>query len=114
MYGPGYNPNPNMPYGNPNPGYGPLPVIREKSRGFGIDPHEYQQITQCAMNIYREGRRPFSTHTGNAIKQMLGGDWAVVCYPEQRPYDFALSTVKGGDFMVFTVDNVLFQVCRLR
>ena len=45
---------------------------------------------------------------------MLGGQWVVVCYPENRAYDFALTTVKGGDFMTFTVDNVLFQVCRLR
>ena len=114
MYGPGYYP---PPMGAPVPmtGYArPPPVVREKARGYGIDANEYTRITQCAMGIYQQGLRPFSTHTANAIKQMLGGHWAVVCYPENRAYDFALTTVKGGDFMTFTVDNVLFQVCRLK
>ena len=92
----------------------PVPTVNEKARGFGIDPNEYQRITECAVGVYRQGARPFSTHTANAIKQMLGGDWVVVCYPEARAYDFALTTVKGGDFMIFTVDNILFQVCRLK
>ena len=110
MYGPGYIP----PMGAPMPGYGPTPVLREKARGYGIDPVEYGTITKCAMGVYRQGARPFSTNTANAIKQILGGHWVVVCYPENRAYDFALTSVKGGDFMTFTVDNVLFQVCRLK
>ena len=114
MYGqPGYPPQPMGPV-PPMGGYGPMPVLREKARGYGIDPNEYQRITQCAMDIYQRKLMPYSTHTANAIKQMLGGDWVVVCYPEQRPYDFALTVVKGGDFMTFTLDNVLFQVCRLK
>ena len=106
---------PSQPMGPPmGMGYGVQPVVREKARGYGIDPNEYQRITECAVGVYRQGARPFSTHTANAIKQMLGGDWVVVCYPEARAYDFALTTVKGGDFMTFTVDNILFQVCRLK
>ena len=103
MYGPGYNPM-MPPMGGPMPGYGIQPVIREKARGYGIDPNEYSRITECAAGVYQRGERPYSTNCANAI----------VCYPEQRPYDFALTTVKGGDFMTFTVDNVLFQVCRLK
>ena len=114
MFGQPYNPNAYPPMGGFNQPYGPLPVLREKARGYGIDPNEYQRITQCAMDVYQRGLRPFSTNTANAIRQMLGGDWVVVCYPEARAYDFALTTVKGGDFMTFTVDNVLFQVCRLK
>ena len=36
MYAPGYPP----PMGAPMPGYGPQPVVREKARGYGIDPVE--------------------------------------------------------------------------
>ena len=36
--------------GGPMP-YGPQPVVREKARGYGIDPVEYQRITQCAVGI---------------------------------------------------------------
>ena len=98
----------------PMPGYGPPPVLREKARGFGIDPVEYSRITRCAMDVYQRQMRPYSTHTANAIKQTIGGDWVVVCYPEARAYDFAMTMVKGGDFMIFTLNNVLFQVCRLK
>ena len=101
MYAPGYSPM-MPPMTGPMPGYGPQPVLREKARGYGIDPNEYQTITQCAMGVYQRGERPYSTNTANAIKRFLRGDWVVVCYPEQRPYDFALTTVKGGDFMSFT------------
>ena len=53
MYGPGYPPLMGAPMGMPMPGYArPPPVIREKARGYGIDPNEYQRITQCAMGIY--------------------------------------------------------------
>ena len=110
MYGPGYPP----PMGAPMPGYGPQPIIREKARGYGIDPNEYTKITQCCAGVYQQGARPYSTNAANAIREMLGGHWAVVCYPENRAYDFALTTVKGGDFMTFTVNDVLFQVCRLK
>ena len=113
---PGYGAMPPTGYGAMPPmgGYGPRPVLKEKARGYGIDQNEYYRITQCAMDVYQRKMVPYSTHTANAIKQMLGGDWVVVCYPEQRNYDFALTVVKGGDFMNFTLDNVLFQVCRLR
>ena len=114
MYGqPAYPPQPmgQMP---PMGGYGPRPVLREKARGYGIDQNEYTRITQCAMDIYQRRMTPYSTHTANAIKQLVGGDWVVVCYSEQRQYDFALTVVKGGDFMSFTIDNILFQVCRLK
>ncbi len=99
--------------GAPMP-YAPQPVIREKARGYGIDPNEYARITQYCSGVYQQGARPYSTNSTDSIKQMLGGDWVVVYYPEQRANGFALTTVKGGDFMTFTVDNALFQVCRLK
>ena len=114
MYGqPAYPPQPmgQMP---PMGGYGPTPVFKEKARGYGINQNEYARITQCCAGVYQQGVRPYSTNAANAIRQMLGGHWVVVCYPESRAYDFALTTVKGGDFMTFTVNDVLFQVCRLK
>ena len=125
MYGqPGYNqPYPNQPmYQNqpyPQPGMmgppmGPQPRYQQISVGEGIDMNEYNRIVQCATGVYQNGARPLSTNTANAIKQMLGGDWLVVCHPLSRPYDFTLTTVKGGDFMVFSLDQTKYQVVRLR
>ena len=48
------------------------------------------------------------------IKQQLKGEWFVyVCEAGKKDYDFALTILKGGDFMSFTLDNKLFQICRL-
>ena len=110
MYAVGYP----LPKGGPFLGYGPQPVLREKARGYGIDPIEYQRISQCCMAVYQQGARPYSIKAANAIKVILGGDLVVVCYPEAWAYDFSLTTVKGGDFMTFTINNVLFQVWRLK
>ena len=58
---------------------------------------------------------PISTVSANLIKQQLKGEWFVyVCELGKKDYDFALTTLKGGDFMSFSIDNKLFQVCRLK
>jgi hypothetical protein len=76
--------------------------------------NEYQRIVQSATQVYRMNQRPLSQFTANAIKMMLGGDWLVVCYPVGRTYDFSLTTVKGADIMVFSLDTTLYQVCRIK
>ena len=75
---------------------------------------EYQKIVQSATQVYQMKQQPLSQYTANAIKMMLGGEWLCVCYPTTRAYDFTLTTVKGADMMVFSLDNTLFQICRIR
>ena len=76
--------------------------------------NEYQKIVQSATQVYQMKQRPLSQFTANAIKMMLGGEWLVVCYPTNRTYDFSLTTVKGADLMVFSLDNTLYQICRIK
>ena len=73
---------------------------------------EYQRIIKYCKGKYQQWVRPYSIIEANNIKQMLGGDLVIICYPEARAYDFALTTVKY--FMIFTVDNFLFQLCILK
>ena len=89
------------------------PIYKQISVGMGIDMIEFNKIVQCATTVYQSRVSPLSTHTANAIKAMLGGEWLVVCYPATKTYDFSLSTVKAADFMVFSLDNTLYQVCRI-
>jgi len=100
--------------GEPIPGIGLQPVIRGKARGYGIILMIMQELLNAIQVFISKDARPYSANASNSIKQIFGGDWVVVCYPEQRAYDFDLTTVKGGDFITFTVDNALFQVCRLK
>ena len=92
----------------------PQPIYKQISVGPGIDMVEFQRIVQSATQVYQMKQHPLSQHTANAIKMMLGGEWLCVCYPTTRAYDFTLTTVKGADMMVFSLDNTLFQLCRIR
>ena len=91
----------------------PAPIYKQISVGMGIDMIEFNKIVQCATSVYQSRVSPLSTHTANSIKAMLGGEWLVVCYPATKTYDFSLSTVKAGDFMAFSLDNTLYQICRI-
>ena len=91
------------------------PVFKQISVGQGIDMKEFQSITQCCIQAYQLKQNPISTVSANLIKQQLKGEWFVyVCELGKKDYDFALTTLKGGDFMSFSIDNKLFQVCRLK
>ena len=92
----------------------PQPMYKQISVGAGINMVEYQRIVQSATQVYQMKQQPLSQYTANAIKMMLGGEWLCVCYPTTRAYDFTLTTVKGADMMVFSLDNTLFQICRIR
>ena len=92
----------------------PQPIYKQISIGPGIDMNEFNRIVQSATQVYQMKQHPLSQYTANAIKMMLGGEWLCVCYPTTRAYDFTLTTVKGADMMVFSLDNTLFQICRIR
>ena len=92
----------------------PQPVFKQISIGQGIDMNEFNSIVQCATQAYLSKQVPLSTITANMIKQQLKGEWFVyVCEVGKKDYDFALTILKGGDFMSFSLDNKLFQICRL-
>ena len=109
-----------MNYGM-NPMYGnqfqqPIqPVFKQYAVGNGIDRNEYTVITNSATKVFTAKTFPLSTNTANMIKQGIGGEWFVFVSPVgSKDYDFCLSSVSGGDFLSFSLDNTLFQVCRLR
>ena len=93
----------------------PQPIFKQIAVGQGIDMNEFQSIVQAATYDYQTKVNPLSTGVANTIKQRIGGEWFVFISPVGiKDYDFALSSVKGGDFMSFSLDNTLFQVCRIR
>ena len=84
-------------------------------RGKGIDENEYNTIIESAINSYLNHKNPLSSATAYLIKNKIGGEWFVfVCPVNITNYDFNLSVVTGGDFLSFSIDNLHFQVCRIR
>lgn len=90
------------------------PMFRQIAVGHGIDTNEFNSIVAAATNCYMMKSMPMSSSVTNAIKSLLGGEWVCVVCPTTRNYVFCCSLVKGGDFMSFSLDNTLFQICRLR
>ena len=90
------------------------PMFRQIAVGHGIDTNEFNRIVAAATNCYMMKSMPMSSAVTNAIKSLLGGEWVCVVSPSTKNYDFCCSVVKGGDFMSFSLDNTLFQICRLR
>ena len=93
---------------------GALPVYRLIQQGAGINPTEEQGIVFCAMKIYQEEVFPLSNYTAKYIQRKIGGDWIVIVYEYGKPVDFNMTCVAGNDYMYFLLDNIAYQVCRLR
>ena len=93
----------------------PQPVYQQIAVGHGIDMKEFQLIVNAVTQAYMSRQMPLSNIAANYIKSSLGGDWFVfVSDVGIEDYDFSLTTVKGGDFMAFSLDKKKFQVCRLK
>jgi hypothetical protein len=92
----------------------PQPAIKLLRQGSGISPNEQRGIISTAVAVYQSGITPVSNNTASRIKKTLGGDWLVIVYTQGKPIDFNMTCVQGNDYMYFTLDNVAYQVCRLR
>lgn len=91
------------------------PVFKQYAVGSGIDNNEFNNITKACTQAYTQKSNPLSTNASSLIKQYLGGEWFVCCSPlGNKNFDFCISSVTGGDFLSFSLDNVLFEVCRLK
>lgn len=90
------------------------PMFKQIAIGQGIDMKEFQSIVSSATNVYMMKQTPLSTMTANSIKSLLGGEWFVFVSPVgSNDANFALTSLKGGDFMQFSLNTTLYQVCRL-
>jgi hypothetical protein len=91
------------------------PNFKQYCCGNGIDQNEFNGITKACTNAYLSKMNPLSTSSANMIKQFIGGEWFVCCSPlGNKNFDFCISSVTGGDFLSFSLDNILFEVCRLK
>ena len=93
---------------------GAAPKVQLLRRGSGISPNELNGIISTSMAIFQNGITPISNNTAARVKKILGGDWLVIVYPKNKPIDFNMTCVQGNDYLYFTLDNLAYQVCRLR
>ena len=92
---------------------GGAPKVQLFRRGSGISPNEQNGIISTAMAVFQNNILPLSNNTASRIKKIVGGDWLVIVYPQNKPIDFNMTCVQGNDYLYFTLDNLAYQVCRL-
>ena len=97
-----------------NVAVGAAPAVKLLRRGSGISPNEQNGIISTSMAIFQNNIVPMSNNTASRIKKTLGGDWIVIVYAQGKPVDFNMTCVQGNDYLYFTLDNLAYQVCRLR
>ena len=91
------------------------PNVQILNRGYGIDQNEFNNITNSCINAYLGKTYPLSTNASNGIKRAIGGEWFVCASPVgAKDFDFSLTSARTDDQLIFSVDSVLFQVCRLK
>ena len=91
------------------------PNLKIIAKGYGIDQNEFNNITNSCINSYLSKAYPLSTTSSYDIRRAIGGEWFVCCSPAgSKDLDFSLTSARVDDHLIFTVDSVLFQVCRLR
>ena len=93
---------------------GAAPAVKLFRRGSGISANEQNGIISTAMAVFQNNILPLSNNTASRIKKIVGGDWLVIVYPQEKPIDFNMTCVQGNDYLYFTLDNLAYQVCRLR
>ena len=93
----------------------PGAVYKERTIGRGIDPNEFTTIVNTCRNCYMSRVPNMSTVIANNVKAAVKGEWFVFVVDASRnDYDFSLTFVETDDFLTFTLDNTLFQICRMK
>jgi len=91
------------------------PIFEQVSVGQGIDQSEFQSIIYCCKLAYMGKMTPISKASGQLIKKNLGGEWfVIVSGVKNRKFDFHITSVEGGDYLIFSLDQTLFQVVKIK
>ena len=89
--------------------------VKIVTKGKGIDANESNQIQLACISGVQSGATPLSRIIANDIKRRLGGEWFVfISNLGEEDFNFSMTRCRGTDFLVFSLDNKKFQVCRIR
>ena len=91
------------------------PIFKEYAIGSRINRNQGNTIINYCKYIYikLKGGKNIAKISAEAIKQKFGDNWLVlISNLNGGKFDFSISPSKKGDFIVFSLDDKLFQICR--
>ena len=84
-------------------------------KGNNINEKEYNCIIDICLDIYKNNSEPISYKCTNEIKNKIKGEWFVFVTDEmEENYDFYISNINDGRFVIFNCGEKQFQVCQIR
>ena len=91
------------------------PAIKLFAVGNRINKNQLNIIINCCKKafIIMNGGKTTAKKSAEEIKRLIGDNWLVlISNIKSGKFDFNISPAKRGDFVVFTIDDKLFQICR--
>ena len=95
--------------------YSVQPEFKNYEVGCGINNNQANIIINCCKKYYMQtkGKVKTAKMVSEGIKKELGNNWLVlISNLETGQFDFSISAARKGDFIVFSLDKKLFQICR--
>jgi calcium-dependent protein kinase len=95
----------------------PQPIFKKYMVGHRINSQQSDIIIKACKKYYKlikdESRSKTAKKVAEELKGELGYNWLVMISDLNcGQFDFSLSPAKKGDFIVFSFDKKLFQICR--
>ena len=95
--------------------YSVQPEFKKYAVGRGINNNQANIIINCCKKYYMQtkGKVKIAKMASEGIKKELGNNWLIlISNLETGQFDFSISAARKGDFIVFSLDKKLFQICR--
>ena len=95
--------------------YQKQPVLKKYARGRRINEDHSNIIIKICKKYYilMKGGLLTAKYSAEGIEKALGNNWLVMISDlDCGEFDFSISAAKKGDFIMFSLDKKLFQVCR--
>ena len=92
------------------------PLFETQAVGNGFNNYELNIIINYCKYFYKQmkGGKSVAKRAAEAIKQKIGYNWMVLIsnLKAKTDYDCKITLARKEDFIIFSLDNKLFQVCR--
>ena len=91
------------------------PLYKQYKIGNKISGNQLKIIANCCKKYYLQmkGREGTAMKASEELKQVLGGNWLIfISNLKCKQFDFNISSIQKGNFVIFSLDNKLFQICK--
>ena len=95
--------------------YQKQPILKKYAVGSRINVDQSNIIIEICKKCYilMKGGLMTAKYSAEGIEKTLGNNWLVMISDlDCGEFDFSISQAKKGDFIMFSLDKKLFQVCR--